>query len=115
MTAEQKKRDKEFLHKLHAKHYGKKKSKTQKAKASVEAPNELATGKSVAKEPTRNDLMLKAKERGIKNFRVINKEELVEILKEGTTQERINEVVSGAVARWKAGWGKGKIRKETQA
>lgn len=104
MTAEQKKRNKEFLHKLHAKHYGKKKAKAQKAKAPV-------TGEPATKEPTRNELMLKAKERGIKNFRVINKEELVEILKEGTTQEHINEIVSGAVARWKAGWGKGKKQK----
>ena len=111
MTAEQKKKDREFLSKLHAKHYGKKKSKTQKASAPVEATKEPEAGKSAAKESSRHELMLKAKERGIKNFRVINKEELVEILKEGTTQERINEIVSGAVARWKAGWGKGKKQK----
>ncbi|WP_128700818.1 hypothetical protein [Candidatus Velamenicoccus archaeovorus] len=108
MTAEQKKKDKEFLHKLHAKHYGKKKSEAQKTKAPV-------TGEPSAKEPTRNELMLLAKDRGIKNFRVINKEELVDILKEGTTQERINEIVSGAVTRWKAGWGKGKNKKDVQA
>jgi hypothetical protein len=111
MTAEQKKKSKEFLHKLHAKYYGKKKSKTQKAKAPVEATKEPEAGESATKEPTRHELMLKAKERGIKNFRVLNKEELVEILKEGVTQERINEIVSGAVARWKAGWGKGKKQK----
>jgi len=111
MTAGQKKKSKEFLHKLHDKYYGKKKSKTQKAKAQVEASKEPETSKSTAKEPSRNELMLKAKERGIKNFRVLNKEELVEILKEATTQERINEIVSGAVTRWKAGWGKGKKQK----
>ena len=114
MTAEQKKKDKEFLSKLHAKHYGKKKSKDQKAKPPVKASKEPETSEPAAKEPSRNELMLKAKERGIKNFRVINKEELVEILREGTTQERINEIVSGAVTRWKAGWGKGKKQK-TQA
>jgi len=54
--------------------------------------------------------MLQAKTKGIKT-RALNKEELVEILKEGTTQERINEIVTGAVARWKAGWGKGKKQK----
>ncbi|MBI5399536.1 hypothetical protein HZB07_02835 [Candidatus Saganbacteria bacterium] len=111
MTAEKKKKQKEFLHKLHAKHYGKKKSKTQKAKAQVAASKETATGEPRTKESSRNELMLKAKERGIKNFRVINKQELVEILKEGTTQERINEIVAGAVTRWKAGWGKGKKQK----
>ncbi len=58
---------------------------------------------------SRNTLMLKAKERGIKNFRVLSKAELGQVLAEGVTQEQIDEVVSGAVARWKAGWGsKGK-------
>ena len=108
MTAEQKKKDREFLHKLHAKHYGKKKSKAQKTEVPI-------TTEPATKEPTRHELMLKVKERGIKNFRVINKEELVEILKEGTTRERINEIVSGAVVRWKAGWGKGKNKKDAQA
>lgn len=111
MAAAQKRKDKEFLSKLHAKHYGKKKAKTQKPKASPKPPQESETGKKQAKCPSRNELMLQAKERGIKNFRVINKEELIDILKEGTSQERINEIVSGAVARWKAGWGKGKKQK----
>lgn len=58
---------------------------------------------------SRNALMLKAKERGIKNFRVLNKTELGQVLAEGTTQAQIDEVVAGAVTRWKAGWGsKGK-------
>ena len=55
---------------------------------------------------TRNALMLQAKDRGIKNFRVLNKEELAQVVADDVTQERINEVVAGAVARWKAGWGK---------
>jgi len=54
---------------------------------------------------TRQDLMLQAKERGVKNFRVLNKEELRVVLAEGVTQEQIDNVVSGAVARWKSGWG----------
>ena len=54
---------------------------------------------------TRQDLMLQAKDRGIKNFRVLNKEELLVVLAEGVTQEQIDNVVSGAVARWKSGWG----------
>ncbi|MBL8012696.1 MAG: bacteriocin class II family protein [Candidatus Omnitrophica bacterium] len=56
-------------------------------------------------ENTRQGLMLQAKERGIKNFRVLNKEELQEVLAGSASQERIAEVVDGAVARWKSGWG----------
>lgn len=106
MTVKQKGKQKELLHKLHAKYYNKKKSKAKETK-----PKEFSAVETGSKGPTRHELMLKAKERGIKNFRVINKEELIEILKEGTTQERITEIVSGAVARWKAGWGKGKKQK----
>ena len=49
--------------------------------------------------------MLMAKDRGIKNFRVLNKAELAEVVTDGVTPERIQEVVVGSVARWKAGWG----------
>ena len=99
MTKEQKKKSKEVVHNLHTKYYGKGKSK---AKAGVSSEG-----------PSRNELMLEAKAKGVKNFRVINKEELIEILKEGTTQERINEITAGAVARWKNGWGKKKDSKKT--
>jgi len=76
----------------------KKKSKKQPVKITEPDPNQ-----------TRQELMLKAKERGINNFRVLNKAELGQVLANGATQEQINEVVAGAVARWKAGWGsKGK-------
>jgi|GEM_PF-863631 len=64
---------------------------------------------------TRSALMLQAKERGIKNFRVLNKEELAQVLADGITQEQINEVVAGSVARWKAGWGKRKVQNESQS
>ena len=53
--------------------------------------------------------MMLAKDRGIKNFRVLNKVELVEVVTEGVTPERIQEVVAGAVSRWKAGWGSKKV------
>jgi len=110
MAAEQKKKNKEFLNKLHAKHYGKKKSKVQKPKVPAKTSEKPEADKTISKRPSRNELMLEAKAKGIKNFRVINKQELVEILKKDTTQERINEIISGAVARWKAGWGKKKQR-----
>jgi len=106
MTAKQKKQQKEMLDKLHAKYYSKKKSKAQDPKASGKAPEKPKASSN--EDPSRNELMLQAKAKGVKNFRVINKKELVEILKEGTTQERINEIVTGAVTRWKAGWGKKK-------
>ena len=59
---------------------------------------------------TRDALMLMAKERAIKNFRVLNKVELLQVLADGVTPERIQEVVSGAVTRWKAGWGSKKVQ-----
>ncbi|MBU1863899.1 MAG: hypothetical protein KKH94_09575 [Candidatus Omnitrophica bacterium] len=64
---------------------------------------------------TRNALMLKAKERGIKNFRVLNKEELMHVLAEGITQQEIDAIVAGAVTRWKSGWGKRKAQNESQS
>ncbi len=60
---------------------------------------------------TRHELMLQARERGIKNFRVLNKEELWQVLADGATQEQINKIVSGAVTRWKSGWGSRKDKK----
>ena len=43
-------------------------------------------------------------------FRVLNKVELAEVVTEGVTPERIQEVVAGAVSRWKAGWGTKKVQ-----
>ena len=65
----------------------------------------LAPVVPITQPETRQALMLKAKERGIKNFRVLNKEELGLVLADGVTPEQIDKVVSGAVARWKSGWG----------
>ena len=62
---------------------------------------------------TRNALMLQAKERSIRNFRVLNKEELLQVLADDVTKDRINEVVAGAVTRWKSGWGKRKVSHES--
>ena len=54
---------------------------------------------------SRNDLMLQAKEKGIKNFRVLNKEELEKVLDPKATKEDIDKVIQSAVKRWKSGWG----------
>jgi len=64
---------------------------------------------------SRHSLMMIAKERGIKNFRVLNKEELMHVTADGITQQEIDALVAGAVARWKSGWGKGKAKNESQS
>ncbi len=71
----------------------KKKSQEQVIKEPIQLPK------------TRQELMLLAKERGIKNFRVLNKVELEQVMAEGVTSEQIDAVISCAVSRWKAGWG----------
>jgi hypothetical protein len=63
------------------------------------------------KEKSRNELMLIAKDRGVKNFRILNKNELMHILAEGITQQEIDALVAGAVKRWKSGWGSRKVKK----
>lgn len=64
---------------------------------------------------SRNELMMTAKERGVKNFRVLNKQELTDVLKNIGDQKAVDAIVSGAVARWKSGWGKGKARNESKS
>ena len=64
---------------------------------------------------SRNELMITAKERGVKNFRVLNKQELTDILKNIGDQKAVDAIVAGAVARWKSGWGKGKSRAKVKA
>lgn len=62
---------------------------------------------------TRNALMSQAKDQGIKNFRVLNKEELMHVTADGITQQEIDAIVAGAVSRWKSGWGKRKVQNES--
>jgi hypothetical protein len=61
---------------------------------------------------SRNELMMTAKERGVKNFRVLNKQELTDVLKNIGDQKAVDAIVAGAVARWKSGWGKRKVTKQ---
>jgi len=53
--------------------------------------------------PTRNTLMLQAKDQGIKNFRVMNKSELEQVLEPDIAQEEVLAIAAGAVDRWKNG------------
>lgn len=62
---------------------------------------------------SRHLLMLKAKERSIKNFRVLNKNELMHVTADGITQQEIDILVASAVARWKSGWGSRKVKNES--
>ncbi len=62
---------------------------------------------------SRNELMLVAKERGIKNFRILNKEELGKVLQDNVTDDEIQRVVDSAVSRWKSGWGSKKVKNES--
>lgn len=92
----------------------------KKKMSKTESPTKQKTGASKNKKPavqkkaavdvagqSRNHLMLEVKSRGIKNFRVMNKAELAEIVG-GADPDRIAEIQKEAVARWKSGWGKKK-------
>ena len=54
--------------------------------------------------PSRNELMEAVRAKKVKNFRVMNKVELAEVLKPDTTSIRIKEIQETAVKRWKSGW-----------
>ncbi len=96
----------------------KQKAKKQKAveqkKASAERSPSPKEGIVMHAGASRNELMMTAKERGVKNFRVLNKQELTDVLKNIGDQKAVDAIVAGAVARWKSGWGKGKSRTKTK-
>lgn len=75
-----------------------KKKKPAATKPAVKEETPVRPAKS------RNELMQEVKSRGIKNFRVMNKAELIEIFN-GASQTRISEIQVEAVDRWKSGWG----------
>ena len=89
--------------------------KKQKA-VEVKEPKKVSAEASSPKEgivmhagASRNELMVVAKDRGVKNFRVLNKQELADILKNIGDKKAVDAIVAGAVARWKAGWGSKKL------
>ncbi len=83
----------------------KKKAALKKAEKPASKTAAAKTEKAEVSGQSRNELMLEVKSRGIKNFRVMNKAELVEIVA-GVTPERLKEIEEEAVARWKSGWSK---------
>ena len=74
-------------------------------KASEEFREKIVATKAETQGQSRNQLMEEVKSRGIKNFRVMNKAELTEIVG-GAKPDRIEAIMKEAVTRWKAGWTK---------
>jgi len=112
MTKEE---SKKIVRELHDKYYGKKGAKNKKTKKDAQNTRIAERVAPVLAEKSRNDLMLEAKAKGIKNFRILNKEELHKVLDSNTTQEEQDTIIKAAVERWKAGWSKNKAanQKET--
>lgn len=94
---------------IHEKYYGKngllKKKKEKKAAEDAKIAGAVAP---VLKDKSRNDLMLEAKARGIKNFRILNKAELHKVLDPNTLEQERDDIIKEAVIRWKSGWSKNK-------
>jgi len=95
MTAQEKAESRQLIDRLHKKYYGNKKKK----------PATISEAAIINETHSRAQLMNEAKEKGIKNYRVLNKAELQEATAKDTTTERIQEIIKTAVARWKQGWG----------
>ena len=55
---------------------------------------------------TRDELMWECAALGVKNYRVLNKQELAYCLANIEDKVKVSEIVAGAVARWKLGFGK---------
>src|SRR3990167_4011908 len=98
MSAVERKAIKKSVSRLHKKYYGEDKDKIRIAL--TDRTNAILA----AKGPSRNDLMLKVKAKGIKLFRVMNKAELAEVLT--ATPERVETLKKQAKDRWQAQWGK---------
>lgn len=78
--------------------------KKKKAVKSAEKQEAKPAPKIETAGQSRNQLMETVKSRGIKNFRVMNKAELAEIVG-GAKADRVAEIQKQAVERWKSGWG----------
>jgi hypothetical protein len=63
--------------------------------------SQTSARKAKASGLSRKDLMEEAKKRGIKYFRILNKEELVQALAKETTPEKLAKIQEEAIRRWK--------------
>jgi len=76
---------KQAISELHDKYYGNKKEKIAVTVASLHE---------------------KAKARGIKYFRILTKEELLQVTADSINPQEITAITESAKERWKSGWGK---------
>lgn len=86
-----------------------KRTKEQKAEAKV-YEKFMETGKQEYQDKvdairTRAALMAEAQKKGIKYFRILNKEQLTKVLAEETTDQQREVIIAMAKDAWKAGWG----------
>ena len=84
---------------------------TRKQEEGIPVKGKVSKKKSERSGLSRQELMELARSKKIKNFRVMNKAELVEIIKSGTTAARAKEIEETAVKRWKSGWSTNKKTK----
>lgn len=105
MSPRERVKNKEALHKIHEKYYGKNGKPKDIRIALTDKANKILAERG----PSRNDLMLRAKAKGIKMFRVMNKAELAEVLT--AKPERIAEIQLQAKTRWQKGWDTRKAEK----
>lgn len=82
--------------------------KTPVVKGAAPVASDPGITAPLPKEGSRNDLMIRARNIGIKNFRVLNKAELIDVLAHKDDAAHVSKVVEAAVKRWRAGWSKGK-------
>lgn len=94
---------------LRAKYYGKKKNRDRDKIAEMDATlssvPSTVLGNTGRVAGSRADLMDQVRARGVKNFRILNKDELEFVLCDNQSPENISACVAAAVARWKSGWG----------
>lgn len=88
------------------KKHGVKPNKNARAKKEVEKrAAEISKEKKSERGPSRAELMAQAREKGIKYFRILNKENLRKVLDPTVTAEEVNTIIKKAKEEWKAGWG----------
>lgn len=92
------------LERLGFKTKGAEMAKKKKSAVKATAKPAVKVEKAETQGQSRNQLMEVIKSRGIKNFRVMNKAELAEIVG-GAKADRVAEIQKQAVERWKSGWG----------
>lgn len=74
-------------------------------KSAVDRTTKFVDSLHPIKEGSRTALMSQAKEKGIKYFRILTKENLRKVLDPAVSAEEVNAIIAKAKEEWKAGWG----------